>query len=140
VLLAKGGPILEAPAAERTWANCGANVGYPGGGPTKQFQAALLLSLAISSKLLPSERCLLAGQVLPALYNHIDVLRVQFRAAADALGKLRSRQRGATAKEGFIDQLSAFCMVQNRALHQLDRLLGWVIELLLVAAAHDKLR
>ena len=36
---------------------------------------------------------LLAAQPLPPLHNHVDVLRIQLHAAADALGQFRGGER-----------------------------------------------
>ena len=80
------------------------------------------------------ERGFLARQRLPALDHDVHVLRIQLDSAADALGEFRGRQRRAAAQERLVHQFAALGVVQDRAPHQLDRLLRRVIELLLVAS------
>ena len=71
--------------------------------------AAFRRSSAISSNVRPSPSSVafLPAERLPALDDHIHVLRIQFHAAADALGQFRGGQRGAAAEERLVDQLAA---------------------------------
>ena len=93
-------------------------------------------SAAISSNVRPSPSSVafLPVSVCQRCTIHVDVLRIQLDAEADALGQFRGRQRGAAAEERIVNQFAALEVVQDRAPHQLDRLLRGVIELLLVAS------
>ena len=45
---------------------------------------------------------LVAAECLPALHDHINVFRVQFHSAADALGEFSGGQRGTAAKKRLV--------------------------------------
>ena len=45
------------------------------------------------------ERGFLAGQLLPALNDDVDVFRIEFHSVTDAFGQLRSRERRAAAQK-----------------------------------------
>ena len=84
------------------------------------------------------ERGFLAGQALPAQDRDIHVLRIEFDSAADAPGQLGGGERCAAAEERFVDQFAALGVIEDRAPHQLDRLLRRMVELLFVRSAHDE--
>src|ERR1039458_9001830 len=77
-----------------------------------------------------------ARQPLPPLHHHVNVLWVQLNAVADALGDFRGGQGRSRSEERLVDRLPALGVVQQRAPHEFDRLLGRVIELFLIRAAH----
>src|SRR5579862_3506552 len=115
----------------------------------RNFPAAALDSRGILAALLgdllerppiPIERRFLAGQLLPALDDHIDVLRIQLDAVADALGYLRGSECGPAAKKRLVNQLATLGVVQDRPPHQLNRLLRRVIKFRFFRSAHDELR
>src|ERR1039458_2190762 len=84
------------------------------------------------------EGSFLAGQRLISLDYDVDILRVEFDSDADALGQFCRRQRGATSQERIVDQLASLEVVQDRAPHQFDRLLSWVVKFRLVGAARSE--
>ena len=96
--------------------------------------AAPFRSSAICSNVRPSPSSVasLPLQFLPALDDDVNVLRIELDAVADALGEFGGGQRGAAAQERLVHQLAPLGVVQDRAPHQIDRLLRRVIELLLV--------
>src|SRR5262249_56631742 len=58
---------------------------------------------------------LLARERLPALDDHVYVLRIELDAQTHALGQFRGRQGGPTAQEWLVDQFASLGMVQDRA-------------------------
>jgi hypothetical protein len=75
----------------------------------------------------------LLGQFRVPLANHVHVLRIEFHAVADALGQVSGGERRATPQEGLINHFAALGVIQNRAPHQLHRLLRGMIKFLLIA-------
>ena len=75
---------------------------------------------------------LVAAQLLPALYDDVHVLRIEFNSATRAAGQFSGGQRGAAAQERLVNQLATLGMVQDRAPHQLDWFLCGMIELLFI--------
>src|SRR5882724_8830712 len=59
------------------------------------------------------KRCFLAGQCLPALDDHIRVLRIKLQPIADTLGQLRGREGCPATKERVIYQFGAPEVIQN---------------------------
>ena len=66
----------------------------------------------------PLESCLLARQLLPALHDHVGILRVQFDAVTNALRDFSCGQRGATSQERLVNQFAAIGVVEDRTPHQ----------------------
>ncbi len=83
---------------------------------------------------------LLVGQSLPALHDYVRVLRIEFHSTADPFGDFGGGQCCATTHKRFVHQLATLRMVQDRAPHQIDRLLRWVIEFRFVRSTHDEFR
>src|SRR5437588_12390425 len=80
-------------------------------------------TIAFESRFLPA-------QGLPALNNDVHVLRIQFYPTARPFGDFGCGERRATTEERFVDDCPAFNMVQDRAPHEVDRLLRGMIVLL----------
>src|ERR1017187_758773 len=81
----------------------------------------------------------LAGKRLPALDHYINVFRIDFDAAADALSEFGGGQRRAAAQEWLVHQLAALQVIEDRAPENIDGFLRRMIEFLLVRTAHDEL-
>src|ERR1035441_548131 len=81
---------------------------------------------------------LLVRERLPPLHHNVHEFRVKFHPEADTFGDFGCRKRGAAAEERVIDQFAAFQVVQYRAPHQFDRLLGGMVVLRFVGATHDE--
>src|SRR5262249_33636860 len=87
----------------------------------------------------PCQDYFLTAELLPTLDRDVDILRIDLDAAADSLGDLGGRQCRPTAEEGLIDKFAALGVIQDRAPHEIHRLLGRMVVLLLFGAAHDEL-
>ena len=70
------------------------------------------------------QRGYLAREPLPAFHRHINVGRIEFDPKANPPGGFRRDQGGARPGERLIDRLAGAGIVQHRAAHALDRLLG----------------
>src|SRR5712675_2345041 len=66
------------------------------------------------------------GEDLPASHDDIDIGGVELETAADAAGHFGRDQAGARAEKRVIDCLAGPAVVDDRAAHALDRLLGAV--------------
>src|SRR5689334_83048 len=78
------------------------------------------------------------GQSLPAHDHDVDVLWIKLHSATNAFRELRRGECRATTKERIVDKLATFGVIQNRAAHQLNRLLTGMIMLLFIRSAHDE--
>src|SRR5262249_17018368 len=85
------------------------------------------------------ERRAPAGELLPALNDDVDILRVELRAVADALRHVGGDQRGARPKEGIVDRGATLSVIQDGPAHEFDGLLGRAIAFLFLRSAHDEL-
>src|SRR5437868_4544788 len=74
----------------------------------------------------------LAREVLKALDYEIGVLWIQLDAVAGAARKFGCDEGGARSKEWVVNHGATLGVVEYRAAHQLDRLLGGMIALLLL--------
>jgi hypothetical protein len=63
---------------------------------------------------------------------------VQLQPQADPLGEFRGREGGAAAKEWIVNQFATPAVVQDRAPHEVNRLLRWMIEFIFVASTQDE--
>ncbi len=79
-----------------------------------------------------------ARQILPSGDNGIHVLRIQLDPVTDPLGGFRGCQSSAASEKGLVHRFAALGVIQQRAPHQIHRLLRWMIVLLLIGAAHDE--
>src|SRR5438309_10492069 len=66
------------------------------------------------------------GEALPPFHRHIDISGVELDPAADAAGHFGRDQAGARAEKRIIDRLAGPAVVDDRAAHAFDRLLGAV--------------
>src|SRR6267143_1174312 len=66
------------------------------------------------------------GEDLPASHDDIDIGGVELETAADAAGHFGRDQARARAEKRVIDRLAGPAVVDDRAAHALDRLLGAV--------------
>src|SRR5438874_1263230 len=66
------------------------------------------------------------GEKLPASHDDIDISGVELETAADAAGQFGGDQTGARAEERVVNCLAWPGVVDDRAAHALDRLLGAV--------------
>ena len=81
-------------------------------------RAELLKCLPTSRKLrLPP------AELFPALYRHIDVSGIDVHAATNAFSLLGCNQCGPRTQERVIDSIPSLAVIQDRAAHQLRRLL-----------------
>ena len=92
----------------------------PEGDPRLQGRRCICLgslAVAISSNVLPALDVdgLFAGKRLPAPDGGVDVVRIEFDAAADAARLLRRQQRGAAAQERVQDDAPCGCEQSFRA-------------------------
>src|SRR5262249_9862957 len=78
------------------------------------------------------ERGFFARERLPTLDDDVCELRVEFHAEANALRHLGCGKRGAATEERIVNEIAAFDVIQNRAAHQLNWFLGWMIQLLFI--------
>src|SRR5262249_20404202 len=86
------------------------------------------------------EHGFLARLLLPAEHRDVAVLRILLDSVANPLSRLGGRESRSAADERVINQFAAPGVVQDRAPHQLDRLLRRVVEFFFVGATHDELR
>src|SRR4029077_19124673 len=75
-----------------------------------------------------------SGEELPALHNDIDKGGAELEAAADPAGHLGGDQARAGAEKRIVDRLAGPAVVDDRAAHAFDRLLGAVPPALLALA------
>src|SRR5712691_10875055 len=78
----------------------------------------------------------LLGQLRVPLANHVHVLGIEFEAIADPLGQFSGGQGRATPQEGLVYHFAALGVIQDRAPHQILRLLRGVIKFLLIGSTH----
>src|SRR4051794_7084759 len=67
-----------------------------------------------------------SGEELPAPYDHIGISRIELEPAAEAAGHFGRDQARARAEKRVIDRLAGPAVVDDRAAHAFDRLLGAV--------------
>ena len=121
----------------------GRNGGYSGatGWQRAIHVAAFVRSAAISSNVRPSPSSLACFPL--SVCSRCTMTSTYFGSsstpATDALRQFSRRECAPAPQETVINQLAPLRVVQDRAPYQIDRLLCWVIELLLVGAAHNKL-
>src|SRR6267143_7059367 len=78
------------------------------------------------------------GEDLPASHDDIDIGGVELETAADAAGHFGRDQAGARAEKRVIDCLAGPAVVDDRAAHALDRLLGAVPPALLALRVAER--
>ena len=79
-----------------------------------------------------------SGEDLPPFHRHIDISGVELDPAADAAGHFGRDQAGARAEKRIIDRLAGPAVVDDRAAHAFDRLLGAVPPALLALWAAER--
>ena len=84
------------------------------------------------------ERCFFASQLLPALDDDIDILRIKLDPATHPLGQLCRGKCRAAAEERIVHEFAAPRVIQDRPPHQLNGLLARMITFLFVGAAHNE--
>src|SRR5437868_8895915 len=67
-----------------------------------------------------------SGEDLPAAHDDIDISGVEFETVTDAAAYFGRDQARARAEKWVIDRLAGVAVVDDRAAHALDRLLGAV--------------
>src|ERR1019366_1851444 len=85
------------------------------------------------------ENRLAARQRLPASDHDVNIAGIQFHSTADPIRLFRCHECGAAAEKRLVHEFAPPGVVQNRTPHQLHRLLGRMIELLLLGTAHHEL-
>src|SRR5262249_3082710 len=78
------------------------------------------------------------GEGLPALHDGIDMSRVELAAAAGAAGHFGRDQARARAEKRVVDRLARPAVVDDRAAHAFDRLLGAVPPALLALRVAER--
>src|SRR6266436_1391536 len=79
------------------------------------------------------------GEDLPASHDDIDIGGVELETAADAAGHLGGDQTGARAEKRVVDCLAGPAVVDDRAAHAFDRLLGAVPPALLALRVAERI-
>jgi len=98
----------------------------PATSESRRYLLALLGDLVERAPVAFEDR-LLTAQCLPPLDRYINVFRIKLYAPADTLGNLGSSQRCSRSEERVIHRLATLRMIQQRAPHQIDRLLGRMV-------------
>src|SRR6266550_3147399 len=80
-------------------------------------------------------RCAASGEELPAAHDDIGISGADLQTVADATGHLGRDHARARAEKRVIDRLAGPAVVDDRAAHALDRLLGAVSPALLALPA-----
>src|SRR5437588_8076277 len=79
------------------------------------------------------------GEELPALYDDIDISRVELDAVTDAAGHFGGDQACPGAKKRVVNRLAGPAVVGNRAAHAFDPLLGAAPPTLLALPATERI-
>src|SRR6267378_1452920 len=83
-------------------------------------------------------RCAAPGEELPAAHDDIDISGIELETVADAAGHFGGDQTGARAEKRVIDRLAGPAVVDDRASHAFDRLLGTVPPALLARLGAER--
>ena len=79
------------------------------------------------------------GEALPASHDDVDISGVELDTVADAAGHFGRNQARARTEKRVIDRLAGPAVVDDRAAHTLDRLLGAVLPALLALRVAERI-